>query len=63
MIDINDSWKLVLEDIKGSINTPTFKTWFENIYPVSFKKNCLTISVNSHFAKEWLRNKICRNTF
>ncbi|MCG9479109.1 MAG: chromosomal replication initiator protein DnaA [Actinomycetia bacterium] len=57
MIDINDSWKLVLEDIKGSINTPTFKTWFENIYPVSFKKNCLTISVNSHFAKEWLETR------
>lgn len=57
MLDINDSWKLVLEDIKGIINMPTFKTWFENIYPVSFKKNCLTISVNSHFAKEWLETR------
>lgn len=57
MEDINTIWNSVLLDIKGSINTPTFKTWFEPIKVVSFEKKCLTISVGSPFAKEWLESR------
>ncbi len=57
MNNLNDSWDLILKDIKSSINTPTYKTWFEHIAPVSLKKNCLTLSVNSDFAKEWLETR------
>ncbi|MGM0365517.1 MAG: chromosomal replication initiator protein DnaA [Actinomycetota bacterium] len=56
-MDLSDSWKSILEDIKGSINTPTYKTWFEHVYPVSYENNCLTLSVNSQFAKEWLETR------
>ncbi len=57
MANLNDSWKSVLEDIKSNINMPTYKTWFEHVYPVSYKDNCLTLSVNSKFAKEWLETR------
>ena len=43
--NINDAWSLILSDIKNSINTPTYKTWFENIVPISFKKNTLNVMI------------------
>ena len=35
--NINDIWASVLENIKDNVNTPTFKTWFENVVPISLK--------------------------
>jgi len=55
--NINELWTNILNDIKNSVNTPTFKTWFEGIAPISFKKNILTISVSSDFAKEWFETR------
>lgn len=55
--NINEIWAVILSDIKNSINTPTYKTWFENIVPISLKKNTLTISVSSDFAKEWFETR------
>jgi chromosomal replication initiator protein len=55
--DLNSIWKNVLDEVKSVINMPTFKTWFEPIKPVYFKKNILTVSVNSHFAKEWIESR------
>jgi chromosomal replication initiator protein len=55
--NINDIWNIILSDIKNTVNTPTFKTWFENIVPISFKKNVLSISVSSDFAKEWFETR------
>jgi chromosomal replication initiator protein len=55
--DLNSVWKSILDEIKSVINLPTFKTWFEPIKPVYYKKNILTVSVNSHFAKEWIESR------
>ena len=57
MDDLSALWKNTLNNICNNVNTPTFKTWFEPIKPIAFKKNTLTISVNSHFAKEWLESR------
>jgi chromosomal replication initiator protein len=54
---LNSLWKNVLDSVKGKVNTPTFKTWFEPIVPISLKKNLLTVSVSSQFAKEWLESR------
>ena len=54
---LNSLWKNVLDSVKGKVNTPTFKTWFEPIIPISLKKNLLTVSVSSQFAKEWLESR------
>lgn len=55
--DINGIWKSVLKNVETVVNTPTFKTWFEPIKPVSYKKNVIAVSVNSHFAKEWIESR------
>jgi len=57
MPDIESIWGNTLKDIKNKINLPTYKAWFEHITPMSLKKNCLTISVGSSFAKEWLESR------
>ncbi len=55
--EINSVWQNILTDIKSNINLPTYKTWFETIHPRSLKKNTLTVSVASSFAKEWLESR------
>lgn len=55
--EINSIWQNILTDIKSNINLPTYKTWFESIDPQSLKKNTLTVSVTSSFAKEWLESR------
>ena len=55
--EINSIWKNILTDIKGNINLPTYKTWFETITPRNLKKNTLTVSVSSAFAREWLESR------
>ncbi len=55
--EINSIWQNILTDIKSNINLPTYKTWFESIRPRSLKKNVLTVSVASSFAKEWLESR------
>ncbi len=57
MENLDSLWKNVLENVRTSINTPTFKTWFEPIKPVSFKKNTFTVSVYSIFTKEWIETR------
>jgi len=57
MSELQNIWKNTLEDIKNKINLPTYRAWFEHITPLSLKKNCLTISVGSSFAKEWLESR------
>ncbi len=55
--DINNIWGIVLSEIKKSVNLPTYKTFFESIRPIYFKKSTFTISVNTHFTKEWLETR------
>jgi len=57
MADLENIWKITLDDIKDKINLPTYKAWFEHITPLSLKKNCLTLSVGSNFAREWLESR------
>jgi len=57
MSDLETIWENTLKDIKNRINLPTYKAWFEHITPLSLKKNCLTVSVGSSFAKEWLESR------
>ena len=57
MAELESIWKSTLDDLKSKINLPTYKAWFEHITPLSLKKNCLTVSVGSPFAKEWLESK------
>ncbi|RJQ31896.1 MAG: chromosomal replication initiator protein DnaA [Actinobacteria bacterium] len=50
-------WNETLKIIKSQLNTPTFKTWFKNVYPNHLGDSRLVVGVPSDFAKEWLENR------
>lgn len=50
-------WQETLDVLKGKLNTPTFKTWFENTEPLLLEDGTLTVSAPNIFAKEWLESR------
>ncbi|MBE0447108.1 MAG: chromosomal replication initiator protein DnaA [Actinobacteria bacterium] len=50
-------WGQVLSIIKKQLNTPTFKTWFENTSPTQINGDSIVISAPNAFAKEWLESR------
>lgn len=57
MDDLNSIWEKVLDNVKDKVNNPIFRTLFEPIKPISIKKNLITVSVSSPYAKEWLESR------
>lgn len=49
-----DVWNACLEMIRDSVNTQSFKTWFEPMVPVSLRGGKLTVQVPSQFFYDWL---------
>ena len=47
-------WTACLEMIRDSINTQSFKTWFEPIVPLHLRAGQLTVQVPSQFFFDWL---------
>ena len=47
-------WENCLQTIKKSINTQSYKTWFEPIKPIKLEESSLTIQVPNNFFYEWL---------
>ena len=50
----NGVWSACLEIIRESVNTQSFKTWFEPIVPVHLRSGKLTVQVPSQFFYDWL---------
>ncbi|HAW60328.1 MAG TPA: chromosomal replication initiator protein DnaA, partial [Actinobacteria bacterium] len=50
-------WEKALGIIRDQLNTPTFKTWFENTSPVALYEGTLIVSTPNSFAKEWLESR------
>jgi chromosomal replication initiator protein len=50
-------WADVLVIVRGELNTPTFKTWFEHTAPVGIENDHLIVAVQNEFAKEWLESR------
>lgn len=50
-------WRQTLEIIKEELNTPTFRTWFENTAPVGMDGGSLVVSAPNDFAKDWLESR------
>lgn len=57
MKDLGSIWESALDIIRRQLNTPTFKTWFENTRPISIDSRSLTISAPNSFAKDWLETR------
>ncbi len=52
--DARRSWTTCLGVIRESVNTQSFKTWFEPIVPLAIAGNKLTLQVPSQFFCDWL---------
>lgn len=50
-------WEETLGIVREQLNTPTFKTMFENACPLSLVNNVLTVSAPNAFVKEWLESR------
>ena len=47
-------WNACLDHIRESVNTQSFKTWFEPMIPVHLRAGKLTVQVPSQFFYDWL---------
>src|SRR5215207_6975801 len=51
-------WARVLEHAEGEIDASSFRVWFgEGVIPVALKDECLTISVPTPFAREYIETR------
>jgi len=47
-------WDLVLEDLSGEIDAPSWRVWFDGTVPVSLREGALTLCVPNPFAEEYI---------
>lgn len=57
MQDVQELWDKTLTVVRGELNTPTFKTWFENTAPLGVIDDTLVVSVQNEFARDWLESR------
>lgn len=57
MLDAHEVWQDTLDVIRGELNTPTFKTWFEQTKPVTITDGEIIVSVQNDFARDWLATR------
>lgn len=50
-------WETVLEAVGETINTPSFRVWFEGTVPTKWDGNQLEISVVSSYAREYIQSR------
>jgi chromosomal replication initiator protein len=56
--DTGEIWAGVLEIVRGELNEPVFKTWFENAAPVELTDDgVFVVGVQSEFAREWFESR------
>lgn len=57
MQDVQRIWDEALGMVKGELNTPAFKTWFEHASPLGVVDETLVVSVHNEFAADWLHSR------
>jgi len=57
MVDVQQVWQDTLEIVRGELNTPTFKTWFEQTAPLGVVDHEMLVSVQNEFARDWLESR------
>ena len=57
LLDVDQLWTDTLEVVRGELNLPTFKTWFEQTSPLGVIDSEMVISVPNDFAKEWIETR------
>ncbi|MBN1192767.1 MAG: chromosomal replication initiator protein DnaA [Coriobacteriia bacterium] len=57
MVDVQQVWQDTLDVVRGELNTPTFKTWFEQTAPLGIVEQEMVVSVQNDFARDWLETR------
>lgn len=57
MMDAQEVWQDTLDIIQGELNTPTFKTWFEQTQPLGITETEMVVSAPNDFARDWLESR------
>lgn len=56
--DIERVWDDVLDIVRGELNTPSFKTWFEHTAPIELTQDgVFVVGVQNEFARTWLEER------
>ncbi|MEL7666913.1 MAG: chromosomal replication initiator protein DnaA [Actinomycetota bacterium] len=56
-MDVQQVWQDTLDVVKGELNTPTFKTWFEQTSPLGIVEHEMLVGVQNDFARDWLESR------
>jgi chromosomal replication initiator protein len=57
MLDVQQIWEETLSVVREELNTPTFKTWFEQTSPLGIIDHEMVVSVENDFARDWLETR------
>lgn len=57
MYDAQQVWQDTLEFVREELNTPTFKTWFEQMSPLGIVEHEMVVSVPNDFARDWVETR------
>lgn len=57
MLDVQQVWQDTLDVVRAELNTPTFKTWFEQTAPLGIVEQEMVVSVQNDFARDWLETR------
>jgi chromosomal replication initiator protein len=57
MLDVQQVWQDTLDVVREELNTPTFKTWFEQTAPLGIVEHEMVVSVQNDFARDWLETR------
>jgi len=57
MLDVQQVWQETLDVVRAELNTPTFKTWFEQTAPLGIVEQEMVVSVQNDFARDWLETR------
>ncbi len=56
-MDVQQVWQDTLDVVRGELNTPTFKTWFEQTAPLGIIEHEMVVGVQNDFARDWLESR------
>jgi chromosomal replication initiator protein len=55
--EIRVLWDAALDIIRGELNTPTFKTWFEHARPLGMDGEYLVVGASNSWGRDWLESR------
>ncbi len=55
--DVRAMWAGALDIVRGELNTPTFKTWFEHAEPLGLDGEELVVGASNSWGRDWLESR------